>query len=172
MNILKALILTSVLCLVGCNPAMRYETARSVAAKSTVERDPYKGVTWTRTPYINTYPIGFLFRHAQTKDLETYQLYINFLSSDWVFFDRAYDSDGRKLEFVRIDREVGYGGSVTETFGINFTRSYLEEKAKSDGLNIKFSGKRGEQVYTWRPIWIEGFLMKVDNPDKDFSESP
>ena len=170
MRILTLVALTGLLLLTGCNQAQRYQTAEQVAADSTVEKDPYKAVVWTRTPHIYARPIGFFFRHFETKyGSEKYQLYINFMSSDWVFFDQAYDSDGRRLDFVKIDRDVRYGGSVKEAFAINFPRSYLEEKAKGDGLNIKFVGKRGEQILLLRPIWVEGFLMKVDNPDADFS---
>jgi hypothetical protein len=68
------------------------------------------------------------------------------------FFDQAYDSDGNKLDVVKIDSKVlpatfYYGTKITPTqtreiFAIDLSREYLD-RAKSKGLDIKAIGKRG-----------------------------
>ena len=108
--------------------------------------------------------IIMLFSGALIKDksVSFYQFYISDSYKDWRFYNRAYDANGNRLDFVEIDHQVTRGAWTQEDFAINLSRSYLE-KAKSNGLNIKAVGKRGEKIFVLPGFYVDGFLKKLMN---------
>jgi len=146
--------------LIGC--ARLHQTPETVFQLTTLESDPYKKTKWVKGPiYWNT---GFCLLRAfinEYNNVSIYQFYITDRNKNWIFYNRAYDSNGEKLNFLEIDRRVS-SGMTEEDFVIEFERSYLDQ-ASFNGLNIKAVGKRGENVFILPPYYIQGFLQKVDS---------
>lgn len=144
-----------------------------------VETDDSRKLTWIIGPSVEVstgreHELCF----AHLKGVATssqFQLIASYHARDWNFFDRAYDREGERLEFVKIDRQTEktryrsklrsewYESATHETFGIMVSREYLE-KASNQGMDIKVRGKRGEQIIKIPAFYIEGFLKKVRNP--------
>jgi hypothetical protein len=86
------------------------------------------------------------------------QLYVAFHDEDWVYFSRAYDSNGNELKFIEIKREEATAG-ITEHFAATLSDDYLESATRK-GLEVKFVGKRGERKVYMRPHYVKGYLKK------------
>ena len=91
----------------------------------------------------------------------TYQIYVvSSYGGDWRFYNSAYDSDGNRLDFTSISRDVDcskYGCTHYEHLGLSVTKQYLN-KNKSLGINFKVSGKAGEATFLMPGSYIEDFL--------------
>ena len=180
MKTLNSVCLLSVLALiVGCVPPQnKYSphtfktpsTRQAVYGKTTVTSDPYNKSSWIKSPaYTSNYIAGSgklqsskLRAYVKNKEVVHYQFYASDSDKNrWRFFDSAYDSQGTKLKFHRIDREVSKGAWTNEIFAIDLSREYLEG-ALSAGLNIKVYGKRNNQIFRLPGLYIAGFLDKVD----------
>lgn len=107
-------------------------------------------------------------RAWKTEDPTTYlyQIYIeDKYDGAWRFYDEAYDSNGKELSVVRIDRRTRYCSgdrcARAEKVGIIVSRTYLEANSRS-GISIKLVGKRGEEIFFLPGGYIEGFLRAVN----------
>lgn len=167
-----ALICLAFLLLAGCAMTPPIKTSNDVFMRSSIYNDPYKKTTWIRSPmFINHDPFlqgmgsyyAFLRVLVNDRYVTFYQFYISDSDENWRFFNRAYDSNGNKLDFVEIDHQIKSSQSVRmqEDFTINLSREYLDG-AKNSGLNIKAVGKRGEKIFVLPGYYVEGFLKKVD----------
>lgn len=112
--------------------------------------------------------VDLLIRAWKTKQSTTpeLQIYVHSLSGDWQHFYGAYDSNGEKLDFLLISKEVGecLGGTgvcTHEHIGINVTQEYLR-KHIATGLRFKVIGKNGDEIYTINGPYIQGFLFAVN----------
>jgi hypothetical protein len=163
----------SFLILTGCATTIPIKTADDVFNNSVVEIDPYQKTTWINSPTFSNFDgTGYYYAYLRAlltdkRYVDFYQLYVSDTSSNWRFYDRAYDSKGRKLDFLNINHQVTNNAMTEESFAIEFGRDvdYLE-RAKSDGLNIKVVGKQGERIIILPGFLFDGFLRKVDDYTK------
>lgn len=165
MRKMASLCLTFLL-LAGCAITPPIRTSEDVFLKSSVDIDPYKKTTWIYSPIFRNYEgmgyyYAFLRALVTDKSVTIYQFYISDTSKDWRFFDRAYDSNGIELDFLGIDHQVTDSAFTQEDFAINLSRAYLDHE-KTNWLNIKAIGKRGEKIFVLPGFYIEGFIKKVD----------
>lgn len=81
--------------------------------------------------------------------------------SEWRMYNSAYTIDGRQWPLEIIDRKVDYCGRYGCTFSehlvIPFTRVYLQSHI-DDGVDIKITGLRGEEVLYLPGNYILAFL--------------
>lgn len=112
------------------------------------------------------------WKNKKTSKLR-HQIYYMDLDNNWRFYQSASDSNAKKLELVKIDRDVSCRGDSTlysvqsicnhwETVGISLSDSYLKSK-KDSGLKVKIHAKSGEDRIIEIPSnYIKGYLSKVD----------
>lgn len=84
---------------------------------------------------------------------------------DWRFYDKAYSSEGDKLEVTLISKDVDcYKNrcSHIEKIGIDLTRDYLEKHSET-GIKYKVIGKSGSGIFFLPAAYIKGFLSAVPN---------
>jgi len=141
-------------------------TPSDVFSNSTVLKDSYQSTTLIESPaYYQAQGVGGHRLSLQAKFNSVgniaYSLQVqDSQASGWRFFDRAYDSNGKKLEFIDINHDVTLG-ITSETFAINLPRSYLENAA-TESINIKVFGENGEKLILVPNHYVEGFLQKID----------
>lgn len=157
--------------LAGC-ASVDLQSPTSVSKSVQVERDDFKKVVQYRAPFVSlgmadgsAYLRGFEFTNANIKpQMEpTVQLVVAMYPREWVFFDKAYDSDGKALETKVLDRRVDtctkYGCTRTESVAITLPRGYLTSHAS--GLKVQISGKGGNYVVAIPAGYIQGFLTAM-----------
>ena len=88
-------------------------------------------------------------------------------SGQWRFYDSAYDSNGNKLDFKSIRRNVVHCGSIggcsySEDMSVLVTEEYLQANAES-GIRFKITGKSGEEIFEINPFYIKAFLRKISS---------
>ncbi|HEB87905.1 MAG TPA: hypothetical protein ENI68_12950 [Gammaproteobacteria bacterium] len=159
--------LLAITVLVGCvKRAPTFDTALTVQNATIMENDPYKKTNWIKGPLVNCGGQCEMFLRSWVSDGSAsvfYQLYVNDDDFEWRFFDSAYDMNGTKMDFIILDRQtrMGYGYARTiETFAIFLEKKYMN-RAKTEGLNFKVSGKRGTKVFTLPPHYVQGFMSVV-----------
>jgi len=142
------------------------KTSSAVFVDSTVAEDYYQSTVLIESPVFyqaQGYGVHLISLRAKI-NIEAdiaYQLHIQDSQAvGWRFFDRAYDINGEKFEFVDIDHDVTLG-VTSEIFAINLTRKYLD-KAVTESINIKVFGEDAEKVILVPSHYVEGFLQKVD----------
>jgi hypothetical protein len=118
----------------------------------------------------STYSDNQIFLRSWKDDASTtasYQIYVETTySGEWVFYNSAYDSNGKKLDFVSVARDVddctSYGCFYHEHLALNVDRNYLEANQET-GVKFKISGKlqNGDKVLFLPPAFIKGFLMSM-----------
>jgi hypothetical protein len=141
-------------------------TSENTYHSTRVTYDPYQKDTWIIGPeyHFELAQYANLRAYAEGNNILFYQLYVRTYeppNSSWAFYDRAYSINGKRLNFVSIDRKVESGGGTREIFGISFSRKELND-AKESGINIKAIGKYNEVVISIPSAYIIGFLEKVD----------
>ena len=87
--------------------------------------------------------------------------------SEWNFFKKAYDDNGKLLDITLIDRKVGscYGGGCTlyEHIAINFTKDELIKLQKT-GFPFMLYGKYADGKYHFiSGKYIKGYLEAVNS---------
>lgn len=113
------------------------------------------------------------FRKDNSREV-VYQIYAQDFLKNWCFYNGAYDANGSRLSFTKIDKDVGtkfyrktIGKSkkdhgVFETFALNIDRNYLN-KALKNGIEIKvYSDKGCKKIITLPSGYIQGFLNAID----------
>lgn len=134
-----------------------------------VERDDFKKQTRFMGPNCAAEFGNSLFLRAWKRDSAPgaidYQVYaIDNYTSDWRFYSEAYDSDGQRLDFMSIDRKVGYCSkyvcSKDEHMGISVSHDYLV-KHSGTGMTFKVSGRGGEKVFALPASCIQAFLDRA-----------
>lgn len=164
----------------GCAQMMKtYDPSNQgqVMGKVTKKYDEFKRTTQYTGPSLAEGTLDYVSLRAfafENPPNTIYQIYVSdYYNGNWKFYDYAYDSDGNKLDFVRIDRRVSgcssYGCSHTEDFALNVSRKYLQDRA-STGIRFKVSGKGGEEIFFIPASYINGFLQVV--PDTSSQEKP
>jgi len=124
------------------------KTSSAVFVDSTVAEDYYQSTVLIESPVfyqaqgIGVHLISLRAKINSEADI-AYQLHIQDSQAvGWRFFDRAYDINGEKFEFVDIDHDV--------------------TKAVTESINIKVFGEDAEKVILVPSHYVEGFLQKVD----------
>jgi len=176
---MKRLILIALVALTGCAGIMNASTRESVSSNAKVETDTFKKTSWLRGPDMkasimiegakadhNEWQVHSYALRAMRDDKSDsgfIQLYVSHQDTDWIFFDNAADSDGNKLEFLKIDQHASsgtqYGVGVVEDFAITIPENYLKDKAQT-GFQIRAYGKNGRRAVTVPAFYVQGFLDK------------
>jgi hypothetical protein len=153
----------------GC-ASFGHGSAAEIAARVRATSDPYqKTIRFTGPPILVWGTPTAMIRAWETGHNSIFQIYVFHARSDWAFYSAAYDSNGTKLRFREIDRDVGGGSGralVSETVGIDVTRDELESYAKAGGADIKLVGRRGSATFRVTPDYILGFLEGFDSRKK------
>lgn len=166
----------------GCAGIMNAGTRESVNAKVKIETDTFKKTAWLNGPDMK----ASIMKEATKKDKNEWQvhsyslramkdeksgvkfiqLYVSHQDTDWIFFDNAVDSDGTKLEFLKIDQRASsgtqYGVGVVEDFAITLPEKYLTDKSQS-GFQIRAYGKNGRRAVNVPPFYIQGFIDRYQD---------
>lgn len=153
----------------GCaepRPRLNINDPTAVSSAIKVKRDDFK----KQTEYIgpnaasDTLSDGLYLRAWKFDGSEKseFQIYVmDHYYKEWRFYDSAYDSKGTKLDAMVISRKVDscsqYSCSHIEHIGINVTRDYLENN-QDTGINLKISGKAGEEIFYLPAGYIKAFL--------------
>ena len=156
---------------VGCqslNPPIDWNDTQSIAAQISSTRDESRYLNTYEGPAYDVKDIGgYLIRawKYDKDDTATYQIYIkDHYSDDSGFYGSAYDSDGNKLNTVKISREDNtcITGSCWfySPLGINVEQDYLE-KYKDSGVSVQLFDKTGENIFSIPSAYIKAFLDKV-----------
>lgn len=156
----------------GCSsvPKVNIDDPNQVARSVKVKVDQFKGTTTFTAPDIGDYNKGIETIMLEVikkndKSMSNYMVYLDDnYDAPWRNYNAAYDSYGRKLPVIGVDRRVRFCNSekcsMAEQFAVIVSRSYLSEYA-SKGISIKVVGQRGEEVFFLPGSYIEGFLKAV-----------
>ena len=161
----KTILIVLVLLLGGCSEA-GLRTATGVYTHTSSSIDSDAKIAWIKGPTDKKYFADYgtsgyadVFLRTLVKDgHDTHQLYVAFRDEDWVYFSRAYDSNGNELKFIEIKRQKVTAG-ITEHFAATLSNDYLESATRK-GLEVRFVGKRGEREVYIRPHYVKGYLKK------------
>jgi hypothetical protein len=161
----KTILIALVLLLGGCSEA-GLRTAKGVYTHTNASIDSDAKTAWIKGPTDKKYFADYgasgyadVFLRTLVKDeSDTHQLYVAFYDQDWVYFSKAYDSNGNELTFIEIKRQQVTGG-ITEHFAATLSDDYLRSAARK-GLEVKFVGKRGEREVYIRSHYVKGYLKK------------
>jgi len=88
-------------------------------------------------------------------------------TSEWGFYERALDSDGKKLDFKNVDSKVDTSLQFVKTveyMTITFDDQYLK-KHINDNLIIKVYGKRDNFVFYVPQSYLEGVYKYFNETD-------
>ena len=95
-----------------------------------------------------------------------FQIYtLHNYDDNWRFYDKAYSSEGEKLEVTLISRDVDCYKSMCshiEVIGVDLTRDYLEKHSET-GIKYKISGKVDGGIFFVPAGYIKGFLSAIPN---------
>ena len=161
----KTILIALVLLLGGCSEA-GLRTAKGVYTHTNASIDYEAGKTWIKGPtgkkyFADSGASGYadVFLRTLVRDKsDTHQLYVAFYDQDWVYFSKAYDSNGDELRLIKIKKHKVTGG-ITEHFAATLSDDHLRSAARK-GLEVKFVGKRGEREVYLRPHYVKGYLKK------------
>jgi len=171
---MKILIIAITLLLTGCllprqEPSnINWSNPDETRSRVEIKNDEFtKQIDYTGPNVIDPYySSDYLMMRAWEKASKiNYQVYVaDHYYGDWRFYNRAFDSDGNKLDFVLISKKVldCYSGcTFSEHAGLNVTEAYLRKHTET-GLKFKIIGKAGEEVFTLPGGYIKGFLDTVN----------
>lgn len=140
-----------------------------VAQSVSIEEDKFKKITTYRAVDIgksNVIDTVYLRAiKAENPASVNYSIYIDdSYDAPWRHYDSAYDSNGKELLVIKIDRRTKFCVQdkcrLAEQLAVVISRKYLEENS-AKGISIKISGKRGEEIFFLPGGYIEGFLRAV-----------
>lgn len=161
---MKVAFLCVLILLARCASGVRLKTADDVMKKTMIEADPFNNTTQIIGPEISTGNLSSnltrLLVYSKTGFSSSYELYVHYFGQDWFFFDRAYDTHGRRLIFKRIDEDADLRGNY-ESFSVKLSRGQLDEASKL-GLSIKAGGDFSSTMVNMPAFYVQGFLEKVD----------
>jgi len=138
-------------------------TSLYVYTNTTIHHDKYTKRTTISGPYFENDELLELI-HMRTIDvgnLEYNQIYISTLQSTWNFYYTAYDHNGNKLDFVKIQHIVNDDSDCREVFAITLTNKQLNDAIKL-GMNFKVVGDRGDRIIKISSYYFKGFMDKVN----------
>jgi len=104
------------------------------------------------------------YKYDKTKSVE-YQVYIqDAYFGNWRYYDKAYNSDGIKMDFLSIYKEVKTCTSgqcaLEEHVALNVTPKYLLAH-QNTGIQVKISGINGWKVCSLPENYLKAFLSVV-----------
>jgi len=101
------------------------------------------------------------FKGADGKSV--HQVYLAVSSQGWMFLNSAY-AYGKPLDFLAIDRQVGYcskyGCSITETVGVGLSEDQLRQFAMT-GFSFQLTGQRASRVVNIPATYFQGYLSRL-----------
>jgi uncharacterized protein YceK len=171
---MKRVILASIIAglLSGCASTIGYNfsvgSEESVTEGITYNYDKFEKHGWLTTEmYLlskQSPAITIKYRSFYKNDKQSFiQLYGRMGSADWCFLDSAYDENGRKYNFHKIDREVSSGGGVIvvfEYFSLDLTIEQLNRFA-DQSIEFKISGDRCNAKFTLDKKISSAFLNAI-----------
>lgn len=168
--------------LAGCMPGLRYpKTAEGIIQKAEISEDPFEKTKWVKFPAIRpnqmsnykevtgqstwNAPVGYFFLRAlqdsDNNNLKLVQAYfITDYATGWGFYNSAVDSEGNKLEFLEINRDVTKAANsvnTVEEFAINLDVDYLQAR-RDQNIIIKVYGKKQNFVFFIPGYYVDGVL--------------
>lgn len=162
------LLLTVLSGLIGCTHPVDFKNPAAISSAFETKRDNHDGTTTIVGPMYKT--------GDNTMVMSSYWhdrigITYNKISVDAYYhgdkrgYDKAYDLDGTKLDFVSLLRKVDYcdnsGCWNNEKFEITLTREYLL-KNQDKGITFKVSGRSGSfQTFTIPPAYLQAYLTVV-----------
>lgn len=145
-------------------PQINWGDERESTSKTRTSRDEFKKQTIFVGPDINSGAASHVFIRAWKPDSTPmfYQIYAHSTyTTNWRFYNSAYDSDGNVLETTVISRKVDSCGSMgciyEEDVGMIVKLEYLERR-RNTGLSFKIFGNAGEELFFIPAGYIRGFL--------------
>ncbi len=170
----KILLVITSLIFSGCSrhPKIDWSNPTETQSRVKIENDDFQKITNYRGPNVERRDKGqhydrvFIRAWKSQKDNDTsYQIYASDTYSDfdtggWKYLSEAYDSEGKKLDLTKIDKDVSCGKYFcqhTEDVGLNVSRKYLEQHEAS-GISFQISGTGGKEVFSLPGGYIKGFL--------------
>jgi len=175
---MKTASIIAILCVIttGCATAkkLNWNDSAEITGSIEIEYDEFAKITEYTGPVYSDFS-GYrshlflrAFKHDKL-DRTDYQVYVYsyYCRKGWRFYNRAYDSEGNRLEIIVIDRNVESCGRnryccYWEHIGVNIAQDYLE-KHKEAGMRFKLAGKGGSEVFCVPAAYIKAFLNRVKN---------
>lgn len=149
------------------NPAYLVLTPEQWARDVVHDRDAYQRVTVIRGKTLDKSDYSVFLRSSRADaepDKDGIVMYVVAMTREWKFLERAFSLDGQEWPLTQIDRDVGYCGlqgcSLYEHVAVHLPRSYLASKT-ADGIDIKLTGKRGDQLAFVPGPYVQGFLLEL-----------
>ncbi len=91
---------------------------------------------------------------------DKYVLYSKLSAMDWYFISKAEVLGVGEVDLYNVDRQVRSGDRVIEKVGIVLTPDLIEY-AKINGLQVRYSGKRGRLETKLTKAYVNGFIDSV-----------
>jgi hypothetical protein len=165
---MKSMLFVTALCCLFLTACVSANDPVAVAKGTNTSFNPHTGLTTTSgapSP-INGNILEGMYNIRTIKGTDghsVHQIYLAVSSDGWMFLHSAH-AYGKPLNFLAIDRAVGYcskyGCSVTETVGITMSEDELRQLALS-GFIFQLSGQRGSRVVTIPATYFQGYLSKL-----------
>jgi|TARA_R110001583_G_scaffold195495_2_gene374266 hypothetical protein len=164
--------LITVILLTGCASTIGFNfsvgSEESVAKGITYNYDKFEKQGWLTTEmYLlskQSPSVTIKYRSLYENNKQSFiQLYGRMGNSDWCFLDSAYDENGRKYNFNKIDTEVSSGAGVVavfEYFALDLTLEQLK-RFSDKGIEFKVSGKRCDAKFTLDKKISSAFLNAI-----------
>ena len=163
-----ALMMTLFLSGNGCVHPVDFKNPAEISSAFKINRDDYYGTTNITGPdYKTEYGTVFMSSHKNDRightsnkiSVDTYY------HGDRRYYDKAYDLEGNKLDFmstlVKVDYCDNSGCWNEESFDITVTREYLQ-KNQDNGIAFKVSGNSNYyQTFTLPSAYIKAYLAIV-----------
>lgn len=132
------------------------------ALEPRITYDKFNQTTSISTPSFKNVRIRGSVNH-RSKNIEWSQIYLDLVFNEkWGEIHSAVDEFGNRHPITKIDTDVdcsGYGCKLTETIGVNVTKSFL--KKHRQGFEIKLYGKQTKVVKVAAPV-IASYLTGLD----------
>ncbi|MBW2740642.1 MAG: hypothetical protein JRE64_17775 [Deltaproteobacteria bacterium] len=165
--IISAIFIIIFMILTSCvtKPTINWNNPQEIISRINVEYDGFEKVTKFTGPYFKLDYDSYVFIRAWKFDINnklSYQIYVkDRYYGDWKYYNTSYDSNGNRMDFTLIHRDVdscgGSGCHLIEHIGLNVDENYLKKHIKS-GIYFKISGKAGEQIFYLPGSYINAFL--------------
>jgi hypothetical protein len=97
-------------------------------------------------------------------NLSFIQLYARMGQSDWCFLNGAYDENGKKYEFHKVDTEISSVAGVVvvfEYFALSLTKEQLEKNALKS-IEFKATGKKCDAKFIVDKKMSSAFLKTIN----------
>jgi len=163
-----ALLLAAFLAASGCAHTVDFKDPSAISKAFLVKRDSHDQTTNSTGPnYRSGHNTISMSSHLNDRiGITVNKISVNsYYHGDRCNYDKAYDTEGNRLDFVSILKKVDYcdnsGCWNNESFDITVPREYLL-KNLDKGFTFKASGAANcSQSFTVPPAYLKGYLAVV-----------